>query len=471
MRTGGTKQTRLAALHLLTLLTHHSLCNPETLAPSLPLMLPMVAAVATAGKLAQLPDEIGFARYVALRKLLLLLAANVLVLARQLAEAAAEQRGGEALAESWVELRQRQLEKKMRENDRRAAEYDETGASGGLGELFDRILDGMRAVNEREISECIQEFERQQKEAEQQRALVGVALRLLFTSCFSLQMVLCVMSYTARDLQSELLRAAANIARRKRGSQQRAASAAALAGDTVHVANKASLWLCHQVDEVGMFAVAAGMPPSASEEEALDWEHQGGPVCNALFAVLNAARGPVDGVDCSVGACMDAAAGAFVEAMKAVPKLPQVLLEGAWTLEKGEDTPDPCTATPLNCGGGEGGGRASLGCSSSNRGGGSRGSKQEPAAAAGEAREVFWKIAVVSSICSEGCKQFPSGIYCNHLMCPWVVGPSELGILAGRRKGVGGMCGVCKTAVYCSRDCQMEDWEAGHGSSCRRRGG
>ena len=550
MRTSGTKQTRLAALHLLTLLTHHTHCTPATLAPSLPVMLPMVAAVATAGKLAEPRDEIGFARYVALRKLLLLLAANVLVLARQLAEAAAERRGGEPPAESWVELRQRQLQKKMDKAQSRVVEYGETiGGPGVLRELlrqakrgtdrqarvpwerwqlmkfaserdwqkflaeeraarreglkegdkvvcasgtppglegtdgwWDRVANDLKEEGEREVDERKRKFERQQKEIEQQQALVGVALRLLVTSCLSLQMMLCVMSYRTRNYEEHIRLAQTDIARtntglRKRSCPRRVSAAVLsdLAGDVVNTAKAASFWLRRQVDEVGMLAIATAMTALASEDEAqADTEHYQGPLSSALFTLLNAARGPLYGVDSSVGACIGAAAGAFVEAVKAVPKLPQVLLEGAWALEEGEDTSNPRVAAPFNSGGGVEGGRASLGCSSNSRGGGSRGSKQEPAAAAAAAvgpQEAFEKVAVVSAICGEGCKLFPSGIYCNYLMCPWLVGPSELGILAGRRRGVGGMCGVCKTAVYCSRDCQMQDWEAGHGSSCRRRGG
>ena len=38
---------------------------------------------------------------------------------------------------------------------------------------------------------------------------------------------------------------------------------------------------------------------------------------------------------------------------------------------------------------------------------------------------------------------------------------------AGLKKPL--VCSQCKAAVYCSRDCQVKDWKAGHKQACKGR--
>ena len=71
--------------------SEHSYSTAATLAPLLRVMLPVVAAVAMAWKQGQLAMRLSLLGMLPLRKLLLLLAGHVLVLAQRLAEAAAAQ--------------------------------------------------------------------------------------------------------------------------------------------------------------------------------------------------------------------------------------------------------------------------------------------------------------------------------------------------------------------------------------------
>ena len=61
----------------------------------------------------------------------------------------------------------------------------------------------------------------------------------------------------------------------------------------------------------------------------------------------------------------------------------------------------------------------------------------------------------------------PVSFCCNNVSCCNMGDQvSELGVSLGGRGGVGGVCQGCKEACYCSRDCQLQHWAAGHKDVC-----
>ena len=65
---------------------------------------------------------------------------------------------------------------------------------------------------------------------------------------------------------------------------------------------------------------------------------------------------------------------------------------------------------------------------------------------------------MLSITSSAGCKLFSQRYALQLLDAPWLVGLSELRIVAERwTKGLAPMRGVRKIALYCSRICPMQD--------------
>ena len=68
------------------------------------------------------------------------------------------------------------------------------------------------------------------------------------------------------------------------------------------------------------------------------------------------------------------------------------------------------------------------------------------------------------------CMSNTVGFCCNNIICCNNMSDkvSELGVSLGGRGGVGGVCQGCKEACYCSRECQLQLWAAGHKDVCQR---
>jgi ATP-dependent RNA helicase DHX37/DHR1 len=59
--------------------------------------------------------------------------------------------------------------------------------------------------------------------------------------------------------------------------------------------------------------------------------------------------------------------------------------------------------------------------------------------------------------------QFPAAALCCNPACVNLQGSSEAALL-----GPGSRCSGCKVARFCSKECSMAAWKAGHKAVCKR---
>jgi hypothetical protein len=82
---------------------------------------------------------------------------------------------------------------------------------------------------------------------------------------------------------------------------------------------------------------------------------------------------------------------------------------------------------------------------------------EELASAAGRAAECMREFGLAVAV------QFPAAALCCNPACVNLQGSSEAALL-----GPGSRCSGCKVARFCSKECSMAAWKAGHKAVCKR---